>query len=125
MNKRPLILGDTLALLILTVIGFATHGEINASGLPRAGLMFAASLTGWFLLAPATGLFAPGQNTASLWRAAITGFFTGVLTVILRGQLLHGAVLPIFALIIGATTALGMCLWRWLALRLERRRAPG
>jgi len=124
MNKRFLIFGDALALLTLTVIGFAAHGETNASDLPRAGLMLAASLTGWFILAPATRLFAPAQTAASLWRVVLTGFFAGLFTVVLRGQFLHGAVLPVFALVIGATTALGMCLWRWLALQLEKRRKP-
>ncbi len=35
MNKTILILGDTLTLLIVTLIGFATHGETAISFLPR------------------------------------------------------------------------------------------
>jgi len=34
-NKTILILGDGLTLLIVTLIGFATHGESGISFLPR------------------------------------------------------------------------------------------
>ncbi len=52
MKNRILILGDILALLIVTLIGFATHGETSISFVPRLLTTFIPLLIGWFLLAP-------------------------------------------------------------------------
>jgi hypothetical protein len=56
-SKNILILGDGLILLIVTLIGFATHGESGVSFLPRMSAAFIPLLIGWFLLAPWFGLF--------------------------------------------------------------------
>ena len=62
MNKNlPLLLGDILAMAILTVIGFATHAEMNASYLPRMGAVFFPVLVSWFMIAPWFGLFEIGR----------------------------------------------------------------
>jgi len=119
MSTLYLILGDLVMLAILTVVGFATHGEVDASFLPRMGLTFLTQAIAWFALAFAIGLLdASRQGRARpLWRPALTGFFAAQLAVNLRGYTLGEAVLPLFAMILGATTALGMTLWRWLARR--------
>ncbi len=122
MNKKFLILGDALALLALTVIGFISHGETDASYLPRAATMFVSYLTGWFSLAPAMGLYDSPPTGRPLWRPALTGFFAAQLAVILRGLILQSDVPPVFALVIGATAALGMLVWRWIAVQFEKRR---
>jgi hypothetical protein len=58
MNKKTtLILGDILAIAILTVIGFATHGEVGLSFLSRMGTTFFPMLLGWFLAATWVDLF--------------------------------------------------------------------
>ena len=123
MTKRNLILGDTLALLVLTVIGFVSHGETDASYLPRAAAMFGPYLAGWFALAPAMRLFYADlvRSARQLWRPALTGLFAGQLAVTLRGLLLQSDVQPLFAVIIGATTAFGMFVWRGIALELAER----
>lgn len=121
MDKRFLIFGDTLALLVLTVIGFASHGEIDASYLPRAGVMFGSYLAGWFSLAPAMGVFDSTPNGRPLWRPALTGFFAGLLAVILRGLILRSDVPPLFALVIGATAGFAMFVWRYIASRRVQR----
>ena len=122
MNKKFLIFGDTLALLVLTVIGFASHGETDASYLPRAAAMFGPYLAGWFALAPAMGLFDADhvRSARQLWRPALTGFFAGQLASVLRGLILQSDVSPVFALVIGVSAAVGMITWRWIALRLVR-----
>jgi hypothetical protein len=58
MNKKTtLILGDILAIAILTVIGFATHGELDFSYLLRMGITFLPVLISWFLAATWLDLF--------------------------------------------------------------------
>ena len=53
MKKYILVLGDILAILTVTIIGFASHGEGGVSFLPRMAAAFFPLLIGWFLLAPA------------------------------------------------------------------------
>jgi hypothetical protein len=59
MKKYFLILGDSLAILIVTIIGFASHGEANTWLLPRMAAVFFPLTIGWFLLAPFLELFQP------------------------------------------------------------------
>ena len=116
MSRNLLILGDLLALAIVTLIGFATHGEIGLSFLPRMAAAFFSLCIAWFLLAPWFGLFQDEvtRNARQLWRPALAMLFAGPLAVVLRGLILNAAVLPIFALVLSATSALGMLLWRIL-----------
>ena len=112
-----------LAIAVVTVIGFATHNETDASYLPRMAATFVPMAVSWFALAPALGLFDADRvgNARQLWRPAWAAFFASQLAVILRGLWLDAAVLPLFGLILGATSALGMFVWRgiwvWFASR--------
>jgi len=114
MNKFILILGDVLAIALITLIGFATHGEASLSFLPRMGAAFFPLIVAWFLLAPWLGLFQDEivHNAPQLWRPALTAVFAASLAVVLRGLILNAPIIPIFAVVLGATTALGMVAWR-------------
>ncbi|MFZ1040342.1 MAG: DUF3054 domain-containing protein [Anaerolineales bacterium] len=129
MKNKILILGDILALLIVTLIGFATHGETSISFFPRMLTTFIPLLIGWFLLAPWFGLFdsaspQPSPNSLNLGRATIgrvglAMLFAGPLAVVLRGLILNAPIIPIFAVVLSATSALGMMIWRMLYLLLN------
>lgn len=124
MNKRSaLILGDITAFAILTVIGFATHDETDLSFLPRMAAVFFPALLGWFLLAPWFGLFDPSVISIpkNLLRIPLAMLFAAPFAVILRGALLNAPALPLFALIFGGSNALGMMVWRWLYIFIDRR----
>lgn len=130
MNLHPsflLILGDVLALAVITVIGFASHGETALSFLPRMLTTFLPLLAGWFLMAPWLGLFEPKIVAApsQLWRPALTMLLAAPLTTILRAALLHGVALPLFTFILGGSAALGMLVWRGIWLFLRRIWPPG
>lgn len=124
MSKNTFILGDLIAIALLTVIGFASHGEADASYLPRMAATFVPLAIGWFALAPALGLFEAGGvgNARQLWRPALAAFFAAQLAVVLRGLWLNAAVLPLFGVILGAVSALGMAAWRGIALWLAGRK---
>lgn len=123
MNMTALFLGDLLALSILTVIGFASHGETDVSYLPRMAATFVPLAASWFLLAAALGLFDAERvrRVRELWRPALTAFFAAQFAVILRGLWLGAAVQPLFGIILGATSALGMTVWRGIWLWLDGR----
>lgn len=115
-NKTILILGDINALIILTIIGFATHGETDMSFLPRMAAVFFPAVFSWFALAPWFGLLDESvvHTPKYLWRIPLAFLFAAPLAVVLRGAWLNAPVLPLFALIFGASNALGMVVWRWI-----------
>ena len=127
MNKTILILGDTLTLFIVTLIGFATHGETGISFLPRMLTAFIPLCVSWFLIAPRFGLFNPApalpppnpEGIWGRWREATEGakvglamLFAGPLAVVLRGLILNTPIIPIFAVVLSATSAFGLMIWR-------------
>lgn len=127
MKKPILILGDLLAIALITIIGFATHGEAGPSFLPRMAAIFFPLTLAWFTLAPGLGLF---QNPLidkplELWRPALAAFFAAALAAILRGFLLNAPIIPIFGIVLAAVSAFGMVLWRGLYLILNGRRLDG
>jgi hypothetical protein len=128
MKYYSLVLGDMLAILIVTGIGFATHGEADVSFLPRMAAAFFPLAIVWFLLAPFVGLFQPAitSNPKQLWRPVLAMVFAAPLAAVLRGLLLNAAIIPVFAVVLGATSALGMLVWRtvwyWFENRGFRRR---
>ena len=118
-----LILGDILAIGFITLIGFATHGERDLSFLPRIAATFFPLVIGWFLLAPRLGLFQDEviHNARQLWRPVLTALFAAPLAAVLRGFILNAPIIPIFAVVLGVTSALGMAVWRALYFLLNRK----
>lgn len=121
-KKIVLILGDIFTIAILTIIGFATHDEAAVSFIPRMGTTFFPLLIGWFLIAPWFDLFDDQvvSNPKLIWRSVLAMFFVAPMAIILRAAWLHSAAIPLFALILGSTNALGMLVWRGIYLLLAR-----
>ncbi len=120
-----LILGDILAILIVTLIGFATHSEADISFMPRMAAMFFPLLLAWFLLSPFLGLFQRHvtPNPRQLWRPILAMIFAAPLAAVLRGLILNAPIIPIFAVVLAATSAFGMLVWRGIYLFLNRKAA--
>ncbi len=125
MKNYFLILGDILAILIVTLIGFATHRELDTSFITRMSAFFFPLLIAWFLLSPWLGLFQTEiiSNPRQLWRPALAMLFAAPLAAALRGLILNAAIIPIFAVVLGATSAFGMIIWRGMYFLLNRTRA--
>jgi len=122
-NTLILALGDTLAIAITTFFGFATHGETDLSFLPRMLAAFLPLTFAWFLLAPWFGLFQPEiiSKTKKLWRVAPAMIFAAPLAGVFRGLILQADIVPIFIIVLGATSAFGMVIWRGLYFVLNRK----
>ena len=123
MAKRILIPGDILAILLVTIIGFATHGEADLSFLPRKAAAFFPLTIAWLLLAPFLGLFQADviSNPRQLWRPMLAMLFAGPFAAVLRGFLLDGPIIPIFAVVLASTSAFGMLAWRGIYFLLNRK----
>ena len=119
----PLVLGDVIAMAIITVIGFTTHGETDLSFLPRMLTTFIPLLVSWFLIAPWLGLFNVQITSApkQLWRPPLAMLLAAPMTAVLRAGMLNAVALPLFALILGGSAALGMLLWRGLYSVIGRK----
>ncbi|MEW6287831.1 MAG: DUF3054 domain-containing protein [Chloroflexota bacterium] len=124
MKKAILVIGDLLAIAIVTVIGFATHGEADLSFLPRMLAAFLPLAFSWFVLAPFLGLFQVEvvSNPKQLWRPVFAMLFAAPLAALLRGLWLNIPIIPIFGVVLASTSALGMLLWRGLYALFTRRR---
>src|SRR5215216_5931429 len=116
MKKSILVLGDLLAILITTIIGFATHGEANVSFLPRMAAIFFPLAISWFGLAIALELFdhEVASNAKQLWRPVFGMLFAAPLAAVLRGLILNAPIIPLFAAVLSLTSAFGMLVWRMI-----------
>lgn len=126
LKKNPtLVFGDTFAIALVTVVGFATHGEADLSFLPRMLASFVPLTVAWFLLSPWLGLFLQEitSDPKQLWRPVYAMLFVGPFAVLLRGIILNTPIIPIFAVVLGATSAFGVLIWRTIYLLLTRRQA--
>jgi len=122
-NRNFLILGDILAIGLVTLIGFGTHGETGLSFLPRMAATFFPLVIAWFLLTPWLGLFQDEviHNSRQLWRPALTALYAAPMAVVLRGFMLNVPIIPIFAIVLGMASALGMVVWRALYFLLNHK----
>ena len=117
-SKWVLVAGDILALAVVTVIGFASHGETEISLVPRMLTTLIPLVVSWFLLTPWLGLFNSQitSNPKQLWRPPLAMLLAAPMTAVLRAAMLDGVALPLFALILGGSAALGMLVWRGVYL---------
>jgi len=121
--KLILYLGDAVTIALLTLIGFASHDELNAAFFLRMLAAFIPLAVAWFLLAPWFGLFEPEitYNAKQLWRPVFAMVFAAPFAAVLRSLILNTAILPVFAMVLAATSAFAMLLWRGLYLLLNRK----
>lgn len=117
-----LILGDLLALLAVTLLGFIFHGEGIPT--PRWLTTFVPVCAAWALQAPWLGLYrreiALNLRQAG-WRAALATILAAPMAGLLRAMLLGSTVIPIFVIVLALTGALGMALWRTIYVVRVRR----
>ncbi len=122
-NKNILILGDILALAIVTIIGFITHGEGGVEYLPRMAAAFFPLVAAWLVLAPWFELFdlQISLNTKILGRIALAVVFAAPLALVFRGLFLNAPIIPIFAVVFTLTSAFGLIAWRAIYFLFKRK----
>jgi hypothetical protein len=112
-----LIVGDLLTLLLVTIAGFARHGELGTSGL-RLLTTFIPLSAAWFLVAPHLGVFDADRFSSpmQIWRPFWAMILAAPLAGWLRAVWLGEQVLPVFVVILGGISALSILAWRVLFL---------
>lgn len=124
MNKKTtLILGDILAIAIITVIGFVAHDEFDFPHISRMGTTFFPLLLSWFIAATWLDLFDERiiSNPQLFWRILVAMLLASPLAAILRAALLHSVALPLFTLVLGGTAALVLLAWRGIFFLVASR----
>lgn len=110
-----LIIGDTITLGIVTFIGFASHGTAGTAG-SRMLTTFIPLVAAWFLISPHLKVY--DHKVASEWRQLWRPFWSMVLAAPMaawmRGILLEAPILPLFVIILGGFSAIGILFWRGL-----------
>lgn len=116
-----LIVGDALVILVVTWIGFLSHGETLAS--PRWLTTFIPVSVAWALEAPWLRVYRPEIycNPRQIWRVPLAMLLAAPLAGVLRGVMLDSPVLPLFVGVMGLTWAGGMTIWRLLYLIVANR----
>ncbi len=121
MKRSLLLLGDILAWLGLTLLGFASHRELSLSTWPRMLATLLPLLIAWYPLASLLGLF--GHSRLSfpyLIKLNLAVIYTVSLAVLLRAIWLRTTVPPIFALVLSLISMAGITFWRFLFSKLTR-----
>lgn len=120
-----LISGDIITLGLVTLIGFASHGTAGTAG-SRMFTTFIPLVAAWFLLAPFLRVYEP--QVAIDWRQVWRPFWGMVLAAPMaawmRGVILSAPILPLFVIILGGVSALGILLWRVLFIAIMGRVKP-
>jgi hypothetical protein len=119
-----LMIGDMLTLAGVTLVGFATHGELTTAGVRLLTTFFPLALA-WFLIAPFLGVYDRKRIMVKreLWRPFWAMILAAPLAAWVRGLMLgNAAIQPVFVAVLGIFSALGMLAWRSLYLLVGQRR---
>lgn len=123
-----LLVGDVVTLGLVTVFGFATHGTFGTAGM-RMLSTFIPLVVAWLLVAPHLGAFdlQGVRNYRNLWRPFWAMVIAGPMAAWLRGAWLNAPILPIFVVVLGGFSALGLLFWRsiYFLIGQIRRRENG
>ena len=117
-----LILGDVITLGLVTVIGFASHGTAGTAG-SRMLTTFIPLVVAWFLIAPFLRVYERKVflDWRQLWRPFWSMVFAGPMAALIRGIILSAPITPIFVIVLGGVSALGMLTWRGLFMIILKR----
>lgn len=120
---RVLVIGDALMLVVVTVVGFASHGTLFEAG-SRMLTTFIPLAFSWFLISPFLGVYRDYSRSdyRQLWRVLLAGTYASPLAAWLRGMLLDTPILPVFVFVLAAVSILGLMIWRVVFILMYKRK---
>lgn len=123
------IVGDSLVLAVLTIVGFAMHETLGAAS--RLVVTIGAFLVAWLWIAPWFGSFRLDVigDPRRVWRILAAWVAAASFGSVLRGLVLGLTVSPIFVVVMTAVSGAGLLVWRvvfalWLRGRQGEATAP-
>ena len=124
LSPRVLWIGDLLAYVIITLIGFSSHGSLELAALLRMLATFGPFYASWLIFSTWAGVHRRLQGPDMSWllRSGLAALLSAPLGATLRGFWLGTPILPIFVLVMGLVSMLGIIVWRGLYVKLIRSR---
>jgi len=124
-QKVVLLAGDLIALALVTIVGFATHQELDTAGLYMLTTFLPLSVA-WLLISPHLLVYKPDFviEYRYLWRPFWAMILAAPMAGWLRGVLLDRMILPQFVIILGGISALALLTWRATYALICHRREP-
>ena len=117
LSKQHWILfwGDIVVAAFITAWGFASHDRRETAGF-RMLTTFIPVLTAWMMVAPFKGVYDPQRaaDPSQLWRPFWAVILVGPIAALIRAFWLGHIIAPIFVIILGGFSALGLLAWRML-----------
>jgi hypothetical protein len=114
-DRLILISGDIILFALVTIIGFASHGTAGTAG-SRMFTTFFPLVAAWFMVAPFLKVYDRSRvlDWHELWRPFWSMVIAAPLAAWMRGMLLGTPILPVFVIVLGGISAIGITLWRAL-----------
>ncbi|MBE9524042.1 MAG: DUF3054 domain-containing protein [Chloroflexi bacterium] len=108
-----LLCGDIVVAAFITAWGFASHDRLGTAGF-RMLTTFIPVLAAWLMVAPILGAYDPQRaaDPRQLWRPFWAMVLAGPMASLIRAFWLGQAIAPIFVIILGGFSALGLLAWR-------------
>lgn len=120
-TQRTVIIGDVVVLILMTLLGFATHLSLDALG--RIVVTTAGVIIAWAAVSPFVGVYDERRiaDPGSLWRVAWAWVLAAPLAGFLRAAALNRDISWVFVLVTMGTSGLALMAWRviygWRAAR--------
>ncbi len=113
-----LFCGDIVVAALITIWGFSSHDRLTSAGF-RMLTTFLPVLIAWMMVAPLLGVYDPQRaaDPQQLWRPFWAMVLAGPMAALIRAFWLDQAIAPIFVIVLGGFSALGLLAWRimyWL-----------
>jgi hypothetical protein len=112
-ERLILISGDIVVLGVVTVIGFASHGTAGTAG-SRMLTTFFPIVAAWFMVAPFLKVYDHQivRDWKNLWRPFWSMIVAAPLAALMRGLILSAPIIPVFLIVLGGISTIGITLWR-------------
>jgi hypothetical protein len=109
-------IGDAIAYIVITLIGFSSHGTLQSAVFTRMPATLLPFYASWILLALWGDVLrgCVDQRWRWLLGSGISAGLAAPLAATLRSLWLGGPILPTFVLVMAVVSTLGIMLWRLL-----------
>ena len=121
-----LMIGDIFVILLVTVVGFISHGTITTAG-TRIYTTFLPLTVAWFLVAPFMGAYdlSRASDYKQLWRPFWAMVVASPFAAWMRGIWLGTPVNLVFVFVLGGVGSIGILIWRGLFVLILSRMRVG
>jgi len=119
---RWAVVGDVVVLIVLTVIGFASHSTLDETW--RLLVTTVGVLVAWAIVGPWFGVFSTQVLTRRLavWKVALAWAIAAPVAGFLRGLVLDLSVSATFILVTIAVNGAALVIWRAAYASFQARR---